>query len=517
MIFTRNVWLSSINLAGAVVILCSAGFLGAASSQQLKADQAPAHPAQFRVLKTVCGAKGISRGGEFEMQDARNVFHVPQDHEIIVYFEWEGPPGTHHAEGAWRSPNGKVVLNSDFDLVSESRRYRGTWRLAIPETIATGLWALEAQIDGQPAGTQTFEIISTKSEAPVPPPMPTPAEVYQRAAPATVFLTGLDENGELITRGFAFFIERGVLLTAFQVIDGATTLRADFADGSNVSISSVVAWNRRQDWAILRVDTAYVQLLEMAAPNSWKIGDLCYVLMSQGQGSRTIQNLNITGLQGTAGSVQRLNLSWYGLGISLGAPVLDGRGRVIGVLGAGLSGMGSRRMGGFTGYLEAGQEGGPTAVADPTVLPISSIPEAAISQQPVTLGELATRGVLIKPLVRDSQIATASLCEDFQNIAHQAFMPVRPKREFSKRLGVFALVATWGPNEKLKGTQQLRLYDSDNQLVLQSDASAIDLTPRVTAFSAWKMPITSLQPGVYRVDLLVNDRPQWREFFRVTQ
>ena len=490
--------------------------LSVVSPQWAKAAQVPAHPAQFRVVKTVCGAKGISRGTEFEMQDKRSVFHVPEDHEIIVYFEWEGPPGTHHAEGAWRSPNGKVVLNSDFDLFSEGTRYTGTWRLAIPETIATGLWALEARIDGQPAGTQAFEIISAKSAAPAPPPMPTPAEVYQRAAPATVFLTSLDESGDAITRGFGFFIDKGVLLTAFQVIDGATSLRVDFADGSNLILNNVVGWNRRQDWAILKIDSASVQPLEKAIPNSWKIGDLCYVLMSQGQGSRTIQNVNITGLQGIAGAVQRVNLSWYGVGISVGAPVLDGYGRVIGVLGGGLSWMGSRRMGGVTGYLDPGQGGGAT-FADPTVLPISSIPEAAMSHQPVTLAEMMTRGALMMPLVRDSQVATASLCEDFQNIAHQAVVPVRPKREFSKRLGVFALVVTWGPNEKLKGSQQLRLYDIDNHPVLESPPSTIDLAPRVTAFSASKVSITSLEPGIYRLDLLVNDRPQWREFFRVSQ
>jgi hypothetical protein len=346
--------------------------------------------------------------------------------------------------------------------------------------------------------------------------MPTPAEVYQRAAPATVFLTSLDENGDAITRGFAFFIDKGVLLTAFQVIDGATSLRADFADGSSATLSNVVAWNRRQDWAILKIDSANVQPLEKAAPNSWKIGDLCYVLMSQGQGSRTIQNLSITGLQGNAGSAQRLNISWYGVGTTVGAPALDGYGRVIGVLGGGMSWMGSRRMGSLMGYFEPVQAGGPT-IADPTVLPIASIPDAAISQQPTTLAEMMTRGVLMMPVVSNSQVATASLSEDIQNIAHQAIMAVRPNREFSKRIGEFALVATWGPNEKLKGSQQLRLYDGDNQPVLQGAVSKIDLTPRVTAFSAWKVPITSLEPGIYRVDLLVNDRPQWRGFVRVTQ
>lgn len=512
----RSVSQCSARLAAAVFIVCGAtGFLGAASPQQAKAAQAPAHQTQFRVVKSVCGAKGVSHGTEFEMQDTRTVFHVPEDHEIIVHFEWEGPPGTHRAQGTWRSPDGKVALNSDFDLVSEGTRYSGTWRLAIPETIATGLWALEARIDGQPAGTQTFEIISAKSAAPAPPPMPTPAEVYQRAAPATVFLTSLDENGDAITRGFAFFIDKGLLLTAFQVIDGATSLRADFADGSNVMLSNVVAWNRRQDWAILRIDSANTQPLEKAARNSWKIGDLCYVLMSQGQGSRTIQNLTITGLQGNAGTAQRLNLSWYGAGTSAGAPVLDGYGRVIGVLGGG-SLMMRHRMGSLTVYLEPGQTGG-IAFADPTVLPISSIPDAAISQQPVALSELMTRGILMMPVVRDSQVATASLSEDFQNIGREAILPVRQKSDFSKRLREFAVVATWGPNEKLKGSQQLRLYDSDNQLVIDGAASRIDLTPRVTAYSAWKVPMTSLEPGIYRVDLLVNDRPQWRAFLRVTQ
>ncbi len=432
-----------------------------------------------------------------------------------MYFEWEGPPGDHHAVGSWRSPDGKVALVSEFDLSSQGRRYIGTWALAIPASIAPGLWALEAQIDGQPAGTQTFQIVSIRSEAAAAalPPLPTPAEIYQRAAAASVFVTSLDENGETISRGFGFFVDKNLVLTAFQVIDGASSLRMELADGSSMTIGNVVAWNRGQDWAILKVETSKVQPLEKAAPNSWKIGDLCYVLASQGQGSRTIQNVNITGLQGTAKTSQRLTISGFG-GAAVGAPMVDGYGRVIGVLSGGLTGMGSRRMGTWASYLDPGQMA-PT-IADPTVLPIAAIPEAASSQQAVTFADLAAEGALILPLVQDSQAATAELCEDFEKFHGEAIMPVRPRREFSKKQGSLALVVTWGPSKKLKSTQLLRLYNADNHAVAETSPSKLDLQPHVTMYSAWKVPLGSLQPGIYRIDLLVGGQPHWRGFFRLS-
>jgi S1-C subfamily serine protease len=509
----RSVSRRYLALAGGVLICAAAASIGIASPRRSGANQAQGQPGQFRVIKSLCGTKSVSHGGEVELQDPRNVFHVPEDHQIVVYFEWDGPPGDHHAVGSWRSPDGKVALVSEFDLSSQGRRYIGTWALAIPESIATGLWALEAQIDGQPAGTQTFQIISSRSEAPAPPPMPTAAEIYQRASAASVFVTSLDENGETISRGFGFFVDKNTVLTAFQAIDGASSLRVDLADGSSMTIGNVVAWNRGQDWAILKVETSKAQPLEKAAPNSWKIGDLCYVLASQGQGSRTIQNVNITGLQGTVKSAQRLTISAFG-GAAVGAPMVDGYGRVIGVLSGGLAGMGSRRMGTWASYLDPGQMA--TTIADPTVLPIAAIPEAAWSFQPVTFADLAAQGALILPLVQDSQAASGELCEDFQKFHGEAIMPVRPRRDFSKKQGSLALVVVWGPSKKLKSTQELRIYDADNRAVARTVSSKLDLQPRVTTYSAWKVPLSSLQPGIYRIDLVVGEQPHWREFFRLS-
>ncbi|HXX19197.1 MAG TPA: trypsin-like peptidase domain-containing protein [Candidatus Acidoferrum sp.] len=504
---------------GAAILMLSAVVpMGAASPQQAGGAQKPEHPAQFRVVRSMCGSKGVTHGSEYQLQDQRNTFHVPGDHQIVVYFEWEGPPGAHHAVGSWRSPDGRVVLNSEFDLSSPSTHYIGTWTLAIPDTIATGLWALEATIDGEPAGTQTFEIVSDRSAAPpVPagPPMPTPGEVYQRAAAASVLVTSLDQNGDAISHGLGFFLEKNLVLTAFQVIDGASSLTVDLADGSHATINDLVAWNRSADWAILKVDSAQAQPLEKAAANSWRVGDLCYVLASLGQGSRTIQSVNITGLMGMAPAAQRLTISSSGAQETLGAPVLDSYGRLIGVLSGGLAGMGSSRMGNWTSYLDL--EAGTVPVVEPSVLPTALIPEAAMSQQPVTLSDLAARGTLMMPLSLKPQVATGSLSQDFKKMGGEAIFPVGSGSQFSRKQGTLAVVAVWGPTKKMKGTQQLRIYSVDNQLVAETPPGKLELSPRVTLYSAWKVAINSLQPGVYRVDVLADDEPQWRHYFRVIE
>lgn len=505
-------------IAAVILALSAAASIAAAPPRQAGAAQKQEHPAQFRVIRSMCGSKGSAHGSEYQIQDPRNTFHVPDDHQIIVYFEWEGPPGSHHAVGSWRSPDGKVVLNSEFDLSSPGTRYIGTWTLAIPESIAPGLWALEATIDGQPAGTQTFQIVSDRSAAPPSPAgpvMPTPGEVYQRAAAASVFVTSLDQNGDAISHGLGFFVQKNLMLTAFQVVDGATSLRVDLADGSHATINDVVAWNRLQDWAILKVDSGQAQPLERAAPDSWRVGDLCYLLASQGQGSRTIQSVNITGLMGMAPSAQRLTISLSGAQEMLGAPVLDSYGRLIGLLSGGLAGMGSSRMGNWTSYLDSGA--GTMAVVDPSVFPTALIPEAATLQQPMKLSDLAAQGALMMPLPLQPQVATGSLSQDFKKMGGEAIFPVGPGTQFSRKQSSLAVVAVWGPNKKMKGTQQLRIYSVDNRLVAQTPAGKLELSPRVTVYSAWKVALGTLQPGVYRVDVLANDEPQWRQYFRLIE
>lgn len=478
----------------------------------LRAGQAPTANSQFQVVKILCGTKGELHGAQFTMEDQRTVFHVPKDHEIVIAFEWQGTPGTHHAVGTWRSPDGKVALTSDFEMHSDSTFYVGTWTLAIPASIAQGLWALEAQVDGKPAGSQIFQIVSDQPAA--PPPPPSPAEIYQRAAPATVFVTSLDQNGEPISHGLGLVVANGSVLTAFQAVDGASSVRVDFADGSTTTATSVTAWSRPQDWAILKVNSPNGKPLEQAAPNSWKIGDLCYVLTSQGQNSRTIQTVNITGMQGAGAPGQRLTITNLGPEGWLGAPLLDQYGHVIGVLGGGMQGLASHRMGTWMNYVPPDQMG---ANLNPTVLPLSAIPAAAVSQQPTSFATLASDGALIMPVAANPQAAIGVLCADFRSLRGQAIMPVGNGANPSRGQGQFAVVVTWGPNEKVSGLVQLRVYDVQNHALIETAPSKIKLEPRVTSYSAWRIPTPTLQPGVYRIDLLLDGQPQWRTFFRLSR
>jgi hypothetical protein len=53
-------------------------------------------------------------------------------------------------------------------------------------------------------------------------------------------------RGQLLNTGAGFFIAKGLVVTAFQVIDGASTLRVGTLGGKTVEVKDVAAWNRRQ-------------------------------------------------------------------------------------------------------------------------------------------------------------------------------------------------------------------------------------------------------------------------------
>lgn len=54
----------------------------------------PAAPG-FRMLRATAGTKGIAQPGRFFISDPRTVFHLSDDHKVVVEFEWDGPVGPH--------------------------------------------------------------------------------------------------------------------------------------------------------------------------------------------------------------------------------------------------------------------------------------------------------------------------------------------------------------------------------------------------------------------------------------
>src|SRR6266849_1859316 len=87
----------------------------------------------YKVVRSISGGTGHEDNGRYIMDDPRSVFVAGKDAKVTVYFEWEGPMGPHHFEGLWKSPEGKIVLISDFRYEAKTPRYSGYWSMLISE------------------------------------------------------------------------------------------------------------------------------------------------------------------------------------------------------------------------------------------------------------------------------------------------------------------------------------------------------------------------------------------------
>ncbi len=138
---------------------------------------------KLRLACSISGSKGHEQGGRFVIDDARTVFKVPDDRQVLVYCEWEGSVGApgivgqHEFEGLWKNPADKVVAVSDFRLEVRANRCAGFFTLLLSETTETGLWTLEARVDGGITGQHKFLDISFASFPFLPSPFPICQEI----------------------------------------------------------------------------------------------------------------------------------------------------------------------------------------------------------------------------------------------------------------------------------------------------------------------------------------------------
>ncbi len=214
--------------------------------------------ASFKVVRSVSGSRGSQQAGRFVIADPRTTFHIPADKQAIVYFDWDGPLGRHHFEGIWKGPDDKIAFTSNFDFEVKTRRFGAYWQFDFRPELRPGFWTLEAQIDGEAAGSHKIELVVSGNAAPpavAGPPLLTSAQIYERALKSTVTIDGLAADGRRIRTGSGFVIGEDAVLTAFQVIDGSSSLRILLPDGKPADLQGVSAWNRQQDWALLRVKT----------------------------------------------------------------------------------------------------------------------------------------------------------------------------------------------------------------------------------------------------------------------
>lgn len=478
----------------------------------------------FKALRSISGAAGHEVNGRFIMDDARSVFTAGKDARVIVYFEWEGPLGPHHFEGLWKRPEGRIVLISDFRYEAKGPRFTGRWSMLLADGTPSGEWNLEARIDGEPAGMHSFVITADgssaasaatkESTASSPQPLSS-ADLYRKASEATVRVEKMSADGILLGKGIGFWIGDGRVLTAFDVIDGASSLRIPLKDGSQLTTDQVIAWDRSQDWALLKFEANGKASLKRGANDSPNVGDRCFFL-ELGPAGAKLADGSITGKNSFQRAGERLLVASGVTSASFGGPLMDEYGNYVRIMGGSIVPGGDPiktlellRDPGATGRTT---DWGITGLAVPHTL----LPDFSALSTTTRLDEIVSRGEFLAPVVKTNSIQYATLSSVVNKGVANTLMPKDFRRVFSRRDNKAVMFVNWQLVSKEKLNCALRLINADNKLISESKPREVSLAPGKYVTTTWDVPIGSMPPGIYRVDVMLDGKPAWRDFFRVT-
>ena len=171
------------------------------------------------------------------------------------------------------------------------------------------------------------------------PQMP-PAEfqrVAQKAAPAIVELTVFDAKGQLLRSGNGFYVSRdGLLATSLDLVADAAYGVAKSSDGKIRNVTGIVASSKESGLAILRAETKVGVPFLSLQKNSESIAVNAWGAVI-GSTLQHPQQPMAGGMIASLGADPRKDTFQIGGSIpneSLGAPVIDANGEVVGVVAA---------------------------------------------------------------------------------------------------------------------------------------------------------------------------------------
>lgn len=475
---------------------------------------------RFRLARSVSGSKGTPQGGRFAMEDPRSVFYVPDDHQVIIYMEWEGPPGKHHLEGFWRNPAGKISVMSDFDYDAKENKFGAYWTLALSDTMDTGNWSLEAHIDGELAGSHAFQILTGTRPAGSGPSkkLLAPSELYERALKSTVTIEKFDRSGQKFGDASGFLFEPGWIVASFECIDGAAKLRVTYSDGSRFETEQVAAWNRRQGWAVLKTTTTKLPKLKPAEADSWNVGDTASFLDVAPEGNRVITNVSIDGKNSFAAAGPRLNISSAPINRSIGTALLNDYGEVIAIVGGSLIPGASATILSETAS-SVPRAGSPVYLRGGLAVPITAVSSPTLDVAGTPLNTLADRGEFLPPVTASRNVVYGQLARTIGNKGGLS-SPLEGGEVFSRRDPKLYVYVMWEGMDKVKGKVTMRIYTLDNQLLnktMVEKPTKFSLSRTEQKVTSWEVEILKLPIGIYRVDVWLDDAPAWRTFFRITE
>jgi TonB family protein len=147
--------------------------------------------------------------------------------------------------------------------------------------------------------------------------------------PAVFWITVFDSSGKLLRTETAFFISGdGRFITTAHAIDGGINAVAKMADGRIYNVSGVLAASTTLDLALLQADAKYVPFLTLNKKPNLGMGTPVGIVGSALAGSAEAARETAISTQ----QPDRFEIATTLLSYSVGSPVLDANGEVIGVV-----------------------------------------------------------------------------------------------------------------------------------------------------------------------------------------
>lgn len=158
---------------------------------------------------------------------------------------------------------------------------------------------------------------------------PSAKEVYRKAVGSVVVVTAFDANAEPLALGTGFYVQKGLVATSLHVLEGAKSLQVRRAGGGGkLRVKGIHALSARHDIALVRTEESGKALT--ASTDRLEPGDTVYAIGNPEGLIATLSTGIVSGLRTFEGTRMYQITAPISPGSS-GGPVLDSRGRVIGI------------------------------------------------------------------------------------------------------------------------------------------------------------------------------------------
>ena len=158
-------------------------------------------------------------------------------------------------------------------------------------------------------------------------------KLLDRVGGSVVSVKAYNPNGNAVGQGSGFVVSGdGLVVTTLHIVEPAAVVELKTADGDIINASVIAAVDREWDLALLRADGFDARPLDLAREGSAQADTAVFVIESPFGFNQVISEGVVVALHPHAGREDLLQITNEITPGSSGGPVLDAKGRVLGVV-----------------------------------------------------------------------------------------------------------------------------------------------------------------------------------------